>query len=409
VGDEASKFAAAFSACNRHLWHNPPMPIPSPNPDALTHSERLRREIARRIRECGGWIPFAGFMEAALYTPGLGYYAAGAQKFGAGGDFVTAPELSPLFAAALARQVAEIMAMSAPCVLEAGAGSGRLAADLLLALEALSALPERYAILEISTNLRARQQALLQARVPRLVSRVEWLTAPPERLEGLVLANEVLDAMPVHCAVWRGAQIEESGVALDERGTFISVARPATGRLLEAALAIAREASLPEGFVSEIPLIGPAWVADWGRRLARGALLLIDYGFPRREFYHPQRQGGTLMCHYRHHAHTDPFFLPGLQDITAHVDFTALAEAGFKGGLELLGYTDQARFLLNCGLLEAFAALAPGSRPYLEAAAAVQKLVQPQEMGELFKVMALGKGIKTPLLGFLRGDRQHAL
>jgi SAM-dependent MidA family methyltransferase len=375
----------------------------------LAHSLRLKEEIARQIQENDGWISFADFMNAALYAPGLGYYTAGTQKFGETGDFVTAPELTPLFAAALARQTAEIMRMSAPFVLEAGAGSGRLAADLLLALESLDALPERYTILEISADLRARQQAFLEQTVPQFRSRIAWADAPPETLSGMVLANEVLDAMPVHCVIWQEARIMENGVALDARGDFVSAARPAAGGLLQAARTIAQGISLPDGFASEIPRIGPAWVAGWGQRLAQGALLLIDYGFPRHAFYHPQRHGGTLMCHYRHRAHTDPFYLPGLQDITAHVEFTALAEAAFDAGLDLLGYTDQARFLLNCGILEALAALTPGSRPYLTAVSAVHKLIQPQEMGELFKVMALGKGLARPLLGFSRGDRSHTL
>lgn len=385
------------------------MPLPTPSPAALAHSQQLQAEIRHRIAAAGGWISFADFMAAALYAPGLGYYTAGARKFGAAGDFVTAPELTPLFAQALAHQAAQVMALSAPCILEAGAGSGRLAADLLLALEKLGQLPERYAILDVSADLRARQRQTLASAAPHLLERVVWLDELPQSFTGLVLGNEVLDAMPVHCVTWQADAILEKGVSVDAAGRFCWQERPAAGRVREAAAAIAAECPLPPGFTSEIALAGPAWAAAWGERLAQGALLLIDYGFPRREFYHPQRHGGTLMCHYRHHAHADPFHLPGLEDITAHVDFTALIAAAFPAGLELLGYTSQAQFLFNCGLLQALEALTPGSLPYLKAAAAVQKLVQPQEMGELFKVIAMGKGLDTPLLGFCRGDRSHAL
>ncbi|MDR2165611.1 MAG: SAM-dependent methyltransferase [Zoogloeaceae bacterium] len=385
--------------------------LPLPSPSAQARSTRLEAEILRRIDAAGGWISFADYMDAALYAPGLGYYAADMQKFGAHGDFITAPELTPLFATALARQAAEIMQMSAPAILEFGAGSGRLAVDLLLALEACAVLPERYAILEVSADLRRRQEALLQQHAPHLAARVAWLVRPPETFSGLVLANEVLDAMPVHCVVWREDGIREKGVAA-ESGRFLWRERLARGRLMAVARKLVPNLphALPPDFTSEISLVAPAWVAAWGKRLARGALLLLDYGFPRREFYHPQRATGTLMCHYRHHAHPDPFYLPGLQDITAHVDFTALAEAAFDAGLDVLGYTDQARFLVNCGILEALAtARALGARPCVEASAAVQTLILPQEMGELFKVIAFGKGIASPLGGFRQGDRTHAL
>lgn len=384
---------------------------PEPTADALTHSDRLVAEIRRRIVAAEGWISFADYMEAALYAPGLGYYAAGARKFGPEGDFITAPELTPLFAAALARQAAEIMAASAPNLLEAGAGSGMLAADLLLALEILGALPERYAILEVSAELRARQKATLTERAPHLAGRVVWLETLPETFAGLVLGNEVLDAMPVHCVIWQEEDILENGVALNAENRFVWQTRPASGRLLQAAQKIASELSppLPPEYASEIALAAPAWVTAWGERLASGALLLIDYGFPRHEFYHFGRASGTLMCHYRHRAHADPFYLPGLQDITAHVDFTALAEAAFDAGLDVLGYTSQADFLLNCGILDLLAKTPPDSRRAIQENAAVQKLLMPQEMGELFKVIAFGKGIPNRLTGFLRGDRTHTL
>ncbi|MDR2364528.1 MAG: SAM-dependent methyltransferase [Zoogloeaceae bacterium] len=385
------------------------MSMPTPEPAALAHSAKLRAAIHRRIEASGGWISFADFMEMALYAPGLGYYVAGAQKFGAAGDFVTAPELTPLFAAALARQAAEIMRMSAPCILEAGAGSGRLAVDMLRALEAADALPTRYDILELSPELAARQRQTFMREAPRLLARVNWQSSLPARFSGLVLANEVLDAMPTHRALWQNDDILEYGVARAADDGFLWQTRPASARLRAAARRIADAGALPSGYVSEISLLAPAWVAAWGERLTTGCLLLADYGFPRREFYHPDRDGGTLMCHYRQYAHPDPFHLPGLQDISAHVDFTALIAAAHPAGLNLAGYTHQAQFLLNCGLLDDLAALEAGSPAYLWQASAAQKLIAPHEMGELFKVMALGKNLSAPLSGFLCGDKSCQL
>lgn len=385
------------------------MALPPPDPDALAHSRRLIRRIAEEIAAAGGWIDFARFMELALYAPGLGYYSGGARKFGAAGDFVTAPELTPAFAQTLATQAAQVLAASAPHVIEAGAGSGRLAADLLQELERRGTLPETYAILELSGELRERQRATLAATVPQLIDRVRWLDRLPERFDGLVLANELLDALPVHLVRWHDEAILERGVAADGDG-FVWQERPAAGAVLARAQALAGEGVPGGGYLSEIGLAAAAWTASWADILGRGALLLIDYGFPRREFYHPQRGEGTLMCHYRHHAHTDPFYLPGLQDITAHVDFTAIAEAGTEAGLDFLGYTTQAAFLFDCGLTEVLARTpADDARRYLPLANAAQKLISPAEMGELFKVIALGRGIEEPLVGFVSGDRSATL
>ena len=382
--------------------------LPVPDSAALAHSQALTATLADQIRAEGGWLSFACFMERALYAPGLGYYSAGARKFGAAGDFTTAPEMTPLFAAALARQVAEVMAHSAPTVLEIGAGSGRLAADLLQALEAAGTLPERYLILDLSADLRQRQQETLQASVPHLLPRVAWLDRLPERFSGVVVANELLDAMPAHVVAWREDGIHERGVILADSG-FAWAERPASGALKAAAEEIAAQCLLPPGYESEISLANRAWAADWGERLEQGALLLIDYGFPRREFYHLQRGRGTLMCHYRHHAHPDPFYLPGLQDITVHVDFTAIIAAADARGLDLLGYTNQAQFLINCGILDRLAELPQGTPAYLRASNLVGKLLMPHEMGELFKVMAIGRGIDAPLLGFAGGDQRRRL
>jgi SAM-dependent MidA family methyltransferase len=289
--------------------------------------------------------------------------------------------------------------------LEVGAGSGRLAADLLLALEAVGQVPDHYQILELSGELRARQRSLLIETVPHLVDRIQWLDVLPEHFSGCVVANELLDAMPVHSVAWRKAGIMERGVVVTDRG-FGWQERPAAEGLVRCAGALPVAAP----FVSEIGLAGQAWVAEWGRRLATGALLLLDYGLPRHEYYHPQRHQGTLRCHYRHHSHDDVFWWPGLSDITAHVDFTAIAEAGHGAGLDLLGYTNQAAFLINCGIGELLAArqATPGTSP-LRSAGAVQTLISPQEMGELFKVIALGRALNEPLLGFRSGDRSHSL
>ena len=383
--------------------------LPAPSADALASSSALHSHIAACIAAAGGWIGFDRFMELTLYAPGMGYYAGGADKFGSTGDFVTAPELGPIFARTVAAQVAQLLGLSAPNLIEAGAGSGRLAADLLLELEARGQLPDRYGILELSGELRARQRATIALRAPRLLPRVRWIERLPERFDGLVLANEVLDAMPVHLVVWKGDAICERGVGLED-GQFVWCDRVAGGCLRERAQALAVDHALAAGYLSEVSLLAPAWVAQWASILGCGALLLIDYGFPRREYYHAQRDSGTLMCHYRQHAHSEPFYLPGLQDVTAHVDFTAIAEAGCAAGLDLLGYTTQASFLFNCGLTEVLART-PASEPlhYLPLANAAQKLISPAEMGELFKVMALGKGIDEPLLGFVRGDRSATL
>ncbi len=383
--------------------------LPIPSAEAMAHSERLRAAIVDEIGRSPGWISFARFMELVLYAPGLGYYSAGARKFGAAGDFVTAPELTGLFGQALAAQVQQVMSASTPCIIEVGAGSGRLAADLLLELERRQALPESYRILDLSADLRLRQRETIAAAAPHLLGRVEWVDTLPECYSGVVVANELLDAMPAHIACWGDGEITEKGVALGDDGNFVWRSCPADGPLRAAARELAEQCTLPPGYESEIGLAARAWAAEWGRRLNKGALLLIDYGFPRHEFYHAQRARGTLMCHYRHHSHPDPFYLPGLQDVTVHVDFTSIIAAAHPAGLELLGYTNQGQFLINCGILDLLSAIDNSSKDYVRAAGAVNTLLMPHEMGELFKVMALGRGIDVPLLGFRRGDQSHRL
>lgn len=340
--------------------------------------------IAQEIAAHGGWISFARYMQLALHEPAIGYYASGARKFGAGGDFVTAPELGSLFGRTLARALAGF-----PAVLEIGAGSGALAEVLVDKLQC------DYFILETSAELRRRQ-------ADRLGTRATFLNQLPKGFRGAIIANEVVDAMPVHVVHWTERGILERGVTWPLAWSD----RAAQGNLLEAARAIRVE--LP--YVSEINLLAGPWMRHLVENLEEGAIFVIDYGFPRREYYHPQRSSGTLMCHYRHQAHADPFAHPGEEDITVHVDFTALAEAAHDAGGQILGYTTQAQFLVNCGITEVLAeANAENALHYAPIAAQAQKLLSPAEMGELFKVLAVGRGLSRPLAAFTRGNRLHTL
>ena len=348
-----------------------------------------RERIVREIHAQGGWISFARYMELALHAPGEGYYAAGARQFGAEGDFVTAPELGRLFGRTLARQLAELPGLP---ILELGAGSGALAETLLAELH------REYFILETSAALRSRQEA-------RLGKKAKHLDRLPERWRGIVLANEVADAMPVHVVAWRAEGVMERGVIVQD-GQFTWKEKPASGGLHEEASKI----PVPPPYESEIGLAACAWMRTLCEHLEHGLILVIDYGFPRGEYYHPQRSSGTLMCHHRHRAHADPFARPGDEDITAHVDFSALAAAARAAGADVLGYATQAQFLVNCGITEVLGqANVENALVYAPIAAQAQKLLSPAEMGELFKVLAVGRNISSPLLGFSRGDRSHAL
>lgn len=382
--------------------------LPLPTPSALEHSSAVSAAIAAEIIAAGGWIPFSRFMELALYAPGLGYYSAGLDKFGSGGDFVTAPEISTLFGQTLAQQAVQVLRETSGNILEIGAGSGKLALDLMLELERLNTLPHQYAILELSADLRQRQQQRIEFDAPHLLSRFSWLDSLPDKFTGLVLGNEVLDAMPVELIIWRPEGISERGVALSDGG-FVWAERVLTqDELLEQAAVLppAQFVSGESAYISEINLAAQGFIRSLGQMLERGLILMLDYGFGQSEYYHPQRSQGTLMCHYRHHAHADPFFLPGLQDITAHVDFTAIAQAGVAADLDLLGYASQANFLINCGLTDLLGQISPEDpAAYLPVVSQVQKLMSPAEMGELFKAIALGRGIEPALCGFTRGNR----
>jgi SAM-dependent MidA family methyltransferase len=386
--------------------------LPTPGVAAREHSARLGALIRTAIQAAGGRIPFDRFMELALYAPGLGYYAAGSRKFGAEGDFVTAPEVSPLFGQCLAAQCEQVLAeLGGGEILEFGAGSGRLAADLLAELERRGGLPERYLILELSPELRRRQQRLLSRQLPGLYERVHWLDRMPERLRGLVLANELLDAMPVHRFRIGPAGPEEEFVGWEEQGPAARFGPPASTGLGKAIQDLqAQGLALEPGYHAEINLRLEAWLRALSASMAAGAALLIDYGYPRRELFHPQRAMGTLMCHYRHRAHSDPYCLLGLQDITAHVDFTAVAEAGAAAGMTLAGYTTQAHFLFGCGLEGLLARSDPADvADHLTRVQGVRRLTLPNEMGEAFKVLALGRGLRQPLIGFSFQDLRGRL
>lgn len=391
------------------------MTLPLPNSPEQKYSDTLKTILRDRISLSGGWISFADYMEAVLYTPETGYYSGGAAKFGAAGDFVTAPEVSPLFGQTLARQAAQVLrSVNHGSILEFGAGSGKLAVDLLLALEALESLPEYYNILDLSADLQQRQQAIIEQQIPHLATRVHWLTALPDQFNGLILANEVLDAMPVHLVIWQNGNIAERGVIWKDHGLAWQDQPLAEGELLDIArqLPPSDQPSLPHPYVSEISLASRHFIHSLASILQQGSILLVDYGFGQSEYYHPQRHQGTLMCHYRHHAHDDPFFLPGLQDITSHVDFSAISRIALDSGLQLAGYTTQAHFLINCGITDLLART-PADQPgdYLPLVSQVQCLISPAEMGELFKVMTLSKAINidTTSCGFVRGDLRRLL
>lgn len=370
---------------------------------ATAISARLAAHIRAEIAAAGGRLPFDRFMEMALYAPGLGYYVAGAVKLGRGGDFVTAPEISPLFGRCLAAQCAEVLErLGGGDLLELGAGTGTLAVEVLHALEHRDALPGRYLILEPSPDLQERQRMLIQERIPHLAERCVWLTRLPSHLRGVVLANEVLDAMPVHrFSIRADGGIDEVFVTVSA-GDLREVTAPArSSGLADAVAALHAEGfARAPGYGSEINLRLPPWMKALGLALDAGLVLLVDYGYPRPAYYQPDRTMGTLMCHLRHRAHGDPYTHIGLQDITAHVDFTAVAEAGVAAGFDLAGFTTQASFLIGCGI-DRILSDAPDA---FDLTPGAKQLLLPAIMGERFKVMGLAKGIEEALCGFAIRD-----
>jgi SAM-dependent MidA family methyltransferase len=384
--------------------------LPPPTPEELAHAARLEAVLRDEI-EREGAVDFARFMAQALYAPGLGYYSAGKAKLGPGGDFTTAPELGDLFAHCVARAVAPVLRETRGDLLEPGAGTGALAADLLLALARRDALPRRYLILETSADLRARQRETIDARAPAHAGLVEWLDAPPAQpWSGALVANEVLDALPVR-VFQRDAQGVHARAVEWREGRFAWTLRPAEAPLAARVEALAAIAGpWPAPYRSELCEMLPAWIADLTRTLVRGVALFVDYGYPRRELYLPERREGTLVCHYRHRAHDDPLILPGLQDITAFVDFTSVAEAGVAAGLELAAYLSQAQFLFANGLDERLGATSelPHTERLLLAQQA-KRLTLPGEMGERFQAIAFARALEPELLPFAALDRSHRL
>jgi len=382
------------------------MSLPAPNSDALAASQALQQVIAAEIAEQGGAIPFSRFMELALYAPRLGYYSGGAAKLGQDGDFTTAPEISPLYGATLARAAAAIMAQSGPNIIEFGAGTGKLARDVLHALDGMGVALDSYTIIELSGELRARQQEALKDH-----PQVRWLSAFPDAFRGVVLANEVLDAMPVELVVKEGGRWRRQLVTVRDGAFAFVQADPDAALLEQVARQIPGADQLQDGYLTEIHPVACGFMRSLAAMFTggQGAAILVDYGFPAHEYYFDERSGGTLMCHYRHHAHPDPFYLPGLQDITAHVDFTAMALAAQDAGLDVLGYMSQAGFLLAAGIGDLLLRTDPADAlRYLPQSKAVQKLVSPAEMGELFKVLVVGKGVELDP-AIVRVDRSHRL
>ena len=368
-------------------------------PDVLSleHSKRVAQHIRDIIAHEGGWISFARYMELVMFAPGLGYYSAGAAKIGAAGDFITAPEMTPLFGQCFATQIAQVLRVVGGDVLEFGAGSGKLARDVLRELSKLGCEPRQYLILEPSADLRERQRAFLAKALPDFIERIIWLNAMPNDFVGVMIANEVLDAMPVHLIAWHEDDIYERGVEIQHEN-FQWRDRPLQPSLLKDRATVL---NLAPGYVSEMHLAGEAFVRSIGDALKRGVALLIDYGFSEHEYYHVDRRGGTLMCHYRHRAHTDPFFLPGAQDVTAHVNFSAMLRAALEADLQASGYATQAQFLIACSITERLARVdAANASAYLPLANQAQRLLSPAEMGELFKVLALSRDVNEKLCGF---------
>ena len=392
--------------------------LPPLSGEERRHSQAVAALVSREVMADGGWLSFERFMELALYAPGLGYYSAGSAKLGAGGDFVTAPEVSDLFGRCVARPCAAVLdAVGGGEVLELGAGTGSLAAALLPELAALGALPERYAILEVSADFAARQRARLEQLPSGLRERVSWLERLPERpLHGVILANEVADALPFRRFIRQEGGVRELGVVATgvapagSDGAFRGHAMAADRILAEACAQIfaALPAPLAEGYTSEVCLRLSPWIASLGDCLRRGLLLLCDYGLPRRHYYHPQRVHGTLRCHYKQRAHDDPYINLGVQDITAWVDFTRVAEAACASGLTIGGYCTQTAFLLACGIEELVGA-APDDVSRARLAGEARRLLMPEEMGEAFKAMALTRDIDLPLPGFALQDLRHLL
>jgi SAM-dependent MidA family methyltransferase len=387
------------------LTHCPPDSI------AKKHSDELTQLIKEEIERSGGHIDFATYMQFCLYAPGLGYYSAGSHKLGRGGDFTTAPEQSDLFSRTLARHCIDVLSqLNSGSILEFGAGSGKMATDILLELEQHQQLPEHYYIVDVSADLRDKQNTYIRTHAPHLHHRVIWLDNLPAEFTGVILANEVCDAMPVHLIHIENNMVSERKVSLDHKGDFFWKSSSISTRELNNQINNILEVGTYSEYVTEINLAAPAWIASLSESLLQGAVFIIDYGYHHQDYYHPQRHKGTLMCYYQHQAHDDPFFLPGLQDITAHVNFTALAETAHNHHFEVAGFQSQADFLLAGGITD----LIPVSdhddvSTMLTYANQIKQLTLPSTMGETFKVLTLTKALPELLPKVVFSDRRATL
>ncbi len=394
------------------MQYDTPDSLPKPDAESAMHSIRVATHLHEQIASAGGEISFAEYMHHVLYAGGLGYYAAGATKFGREGDFVTAPEVSPLFGRIIARQCTELLPQTKDRqMLEFGAGSGRLAVDILGALDELAALPTNYLILEVSPDLQNRQRHLLEAELPHLAGKVNWISSAPKNFSGVMIANEVLDALPVERVRRQSSRLMQCSVRSDG-DTFAWSERAAPAQLQAAVEAIESDIGmqLADGFTTEVALAADHWIAEIARGLVDGAVLLFDYGVARREYYAADRDDGWLRCHFRHHAHSDPLCLPGIQDITSWVDFSAVAAASVKSDLDILGYTSQAHFLMSGGLAaETEALLDLPTAEQIRISGEIKKLTLPGEMGENFKCMGLSAGEIGVPSAFLHRDRTRTL
>ena len=386
-------------------------PLPTPSEEEINHSNKLVKQIIDEIKQADNHsISFRRFMEMALYQPSLGYYVAGKKKLGQQGDFTTAPEVSPLYSRCIAQQCQQVLGLiESADILEFGAGSGTMAAEILRFLDEQSSLPEHYYILEVSPDLIALQKQRFLNEIPHLVDHIVWLSSLPKAFEGIMLANEVLDAMPVDLFTINTNEIHEQRVSLNDEAELISISQPASSSLAATIKALKIE-TLASSYTSEInPHITP-WIHSVSDSLKKGVILLIDYGYTRKEYYQPDRSMGTLLCYYQHRMHDNYLYYPGLQDITSNVDFTAIAEAADNTDLSILGFASQSTFLVGCGLenhLMQVLEKSPDSQYHL--AQQVRTLSLPSEMGERFKVIAMGRDINKELIGFTMADYCYKL
>lgn len=384
--------------------------LPAPDSIAQQYQDQLLSVIRQQITDAGGKITFADYMKLCLYAPGLGYYSAGSQKLGQLGDFTTAPEISALFSQTLSRHIKDVFQqLEQANILEFGAGSGKMAADILKELENKQFLPEQYYIVEASADLRERQQQTVQEVIPHLADKVIWLNTIPENFVGVVLANEVCDAMPIHCLQFEAGKVRERYIKNDGQQLQWCTGKISLPHLAKRAIEI-QSLIGDSDYLTEVNLAAEGWLASIADKLQQGAVFIIDYGYPQATYYHPQRTSGSLMCYYQHHGHDNPLILQGLQDITAHVDFTALAQTAIDNDLEVAGFQSQADFLLAGGITElTLAHDAADELALLQQASEIKRLTLPTEMGENFKVLTLCRNIEQLLPRIQLGDRRYGL